>query len=171
MNPPHLIPMVELVAGAATSPAAMDIAEAFYAGLGRVPIRVRKEVVGHLANRLQSALYREAVYVVAQGIASVEDVDRAIANGPGLRWALMGPHLAYHLGGGAEGYKGYLDHVGATQQTRWKALGEPQLTEQVKAALVAGVEDELSGLDEATLVERRDDALVDLLKLKAMRGF
>lgn len=167
MNPPHLVPMVELVAGRETSEDAVVVAERFYAQMQRVCIRVKREVPGHLANRLTSALFREAVHLVAEGIADVEDIDKAVAYGPGLRWALMGPHLTYHMGGGQGGYRGYLDHLGPTQEERWKSLGHPTLSEAVKAALIAGVDNELAHLDEATLIERRDAALVELLKLKA----
>ncbi len=170
MNPPHLVPMVELVPGKLTSEAAMERAEAFYKAMERVTIRVKKEMVGHLANRLTSALYREAVYAVQEGIASVEDVDRAIAYGPGMRWALMGPHLTYHMGGGPGGYRHYLDHLGPTQEVRWKEHGTPHLSEAVKQALVAGLEEELKRQDEATLIERRDAALVELFRLKQRYG-
>lgn len=170
MNPPHLVPMVELVAGRHTAPATIDRAEAFYSALHRVPIRVKKEVVGHLANRLTSALYREAVHIAAQGIADVADIDRAIAYGPGLRWALIGPHLTYHLGGGAGGYAHYLDHLGPTQEARWQDLGTTPLTPQVKALLVRGVEAELVDQDQSTLVARRDAALAAILKIKKTHG-
>ncbi|KIN74958.1 putative 3-hydroxybutyryl-CoA dehydrogenase [Sulfitobacter noctilucae] len=170
MNPPHLVPMVELVGGRATSEATVELAEAFYAQMRRVTLRVKKEVPGHLANRLTSALYREAVYLVAEGIADVETVDRAIAYGPGMRWAFMGPHLTYHLGGGAGGYQHYLDHLGPTQEARWQALGTASLTPELKNALVQGVEDELKTQNEDTLVQRRDAALVDLIRLKAEHG-
>ncbi len=170
MNPPHLVPMVELVGGRATSAGTIDRAEAFYTQMRRVTLRVKKEVPGHLANRLTSALYREAVYLVAEGIADVESVDRAIAYGPGMRWAFMGPHLTYHLGGGAGGYRHYLDHLGPTQEARWQALGTAHLTPALKDALVQGVEDELQSQDQDTLVQRRDAALVDLIRLKAEHG-
>lgn len=170
MNPPHLVPMVELVAGRLTSKNSLAEAERFYEHMRRVTIRVKREVPGHLANRLTSALFREAVHLVAEGIADVEEIDKAVAYGPGLRWALMGPHLTYHMGGGESGYRGYLDRLGATQEARWKSLGSPALTEDVKAALVAGVTRELEGQDEATLTERRDAALVALLKLKSGYG-
>ena len=170
MNPPHLVPMVELVAGKKTSEESMHVAEAFYQKMERVTIRVNKEVVGHLANRLTSALYREAVHLAAEGIASVEDIDKAITYGPGMRWALVGPHLTYHLGGGSGGYQHYLDHLGPTQETRWKEHGNPQLTEEVKALLVAGIEDELQGQNQETLAQRRDEALVELYKLKQKYG-
>lgn len=171
MNPPHLVPMVELVAGDATDPATVDLADAFYRRMNRVPVQVKKEVPGHLANRLTSALYREAVHLVAEGIADVADIDTAIAYGPGMRWALMGPHLIYHLGGGAGGYRGYLDHLGPTQAARWAELGTPELTDDVKAALVDGLEQELEGQDSATLRARRDSALVEMVDLKNRHGF
>lgn len=171
MNPPHLVPMVELVAGKQTAAWAMDHAEQVYRFLHRVTIRVKREVPGHLANRLTSALYREAVHLVAEGIADVEDIDKAIAYGPGMRWALMGPHLIYHLGGGAGGYQAYLDHLGPTQEQRWKSLGNPTLNEETKTALIQGVERALHGQEEATLIARRDAALVELMKLKSSYDF
>lgn len=171
MNPPHLVPMVELVAGDATDPGAVDLAEAFYRRMQRVPVRVKKEVAGHLANRLTSALYREAVNLVAEGIADVADIDTAIAYGPGMRWALMGPHLIYHLGGGAGGYRGYLDHLGPTQEARWAELGTPVLSDAVKNALVAGLEQELRSQNSDTLAARRDAALVELAALKKRHEF
>ena len=170
MNPPHLVPMVELVSGKQTSEKALEEAELFYALMQRVIIRVKQEVPGHLANRLTSALFREAVHLVAEGIADVEDIDKAVAYGPGMRWAFTGPHLTYHLGGGRGGYRGYLDHLGPTQEERWKKLGKPQLTEETKAALIEGVQRELEAQDQATLIQRRDAALVELLKLKSSFG-
>jgi len=171
MNPPHLVPMVELVAGKQTSEQTMRTADAFYRAMERVTIRVKKEVVGHLANRLTSALYREAVYLAAEGIADIEDIDRAISYGPGMRWALMGPHLTYHLGGGAGGYRHYLDHLGPTQEARWKEHGTVELTEALKEKLIAGVERELDSQDRETLVQRRDQALAKIFVLKKTYGF
>jgi carnitine 3-dehydrogenase len=170
MNPPHLIPMVELVGGKATSETSLKTAEAFYEQMRRVTIRVKKEVPGHLANRLTSALYREAVYLVAEGIADVDSVDKAIAYGPGMRWAFMGPHLTYHLGGGSGGYRHYLEHLGPTQEARWKSLGSAALTDDLIESLVDGVTKELLDQDEGTLVQRRDAALVELVRLKAEFG-
>lgn len=171
MNPPHMVPMVELVAGKGTTPRAVDIAEALYQRVDRVTVRAKKEVIGHLANRLTSALYREAVYMVAEGIAEVEDIDRAITYGPGMRWAFMGPHLTYHLGGGKGGYRHYLDHLGATQEARWREHGTAALSDDVKNMLVAGLNRELEGQDQSTLVKRRDAALTELLKIKRDLGF
>jgi carnitine 3-dehydrogenase len=171
MNPPHMVPLVEIAAGQQTAAHYIDLAEAFYQHLKRVTIKLRKEVVGHVANRLTSALYREAVYMVASGIASVEDIDRAVCYGPGLRWALTGPHLTYHLGGGKGGYRHYLDHLGPTQERRWEELGAAALTEALKDKLVAGVDGELEQLDEQTLAIRRDLALAEILMIKRTYGF
>ena len=107
---------------------------------------------------------------MAEGIADVDDIDKAIAHGPGMRWALMGPHLTYHLGGGEAGYRGYLDHLGPTQEERWKSLGHPVLTEALKDALVDGVARELAEQDAETLIARRDAALVALARLKRSFG-
>jgi len=171
MNPPHLIPLVEIVAGERTSAAVVERARAFYASLRREVVIARREAVGHIANRLTSALYREAVNIVAEGIASVADVDRAIASGPGLRWALMGPHLIYHLAGGDGGYRGYLDHLGPSQEARWRTLGDPRLTPEVKEALVAGLVQALAGAAANDLAERRDRALLEILAVKKRLGF
>ena len=170
MNPPHLVPLVELVAGRATDPAAITAARAFYDSIGRVTVVVQKERVGHLANRLTSALYREAVSLVAEGVATVADVDRAIAHGPGLRWAFMGPHLTYHLGGGAGGYRHYLDHLGPTQVARWADQTTPALTPALIDTLVAGIEEATDGQTPQELARRRDAALVALAKLKRDLG-
>lgn len=171
MNPPHLVPLVELVAGQETAPGAIDLAEAFYQRLDRITVRVKKEAVGHIANRLSAALYQEAVHMVAEGIASVEDIDKTVAYGPGLRWALIGPHLMYHLGGGKGGLRHYLEHLGPTQEVRWRELGSPSLTREVKDLLLEGVAEELQEQDAETLAARRDAALVELLRTKQRHGF
>ena len=111
-NPPHIMPLVEVVAGERTSDAAVDAAMEFYRRIGKYPIRIHKEMRGHIANRLQGALWREAVYLIDQGVASVADIDAAIAYGPGLRWAFMGPSLTFHLAGGEGGMEHFLDHLG-----------------------------------------------------------
>jgi carnitine 3-dehydrogenase len=170
MNPPHLIPMVELIPGKLTSENSMLAAKSFYEDMKRTIISVKKEVTGHVANRLTSALYREAVYMVSEGIADVEDIDKAITYGPGIRWSLIGPHLTYHLGGGAGGYKHYLEHLGPTQEARWKDHGTASLTEELKAILIEGIEKELENQDPNTLIQRRDSAIVELIKLKQKYG-
>jgi 3-hydroxyacyl-CoA dehydrogenase len=127
-NPPHLIPLVEVVGGRATDPAVVDWTANFYAALGKRPIRIRREMPGHVANRMQVALYREAIHLVLEGVADIEDVDAAIAYGPGLRWALMGPHMAHHLAGGRGGLRHLLEHIGPGIERWWNDLGRPDLT-------------------------------------------
>jgi 3-hydroxyacyl-CoA dehydrogenase len=127
-NPPHLIPLVEVVGGRATDPAVIDWTAEFYAALGKRPIRIRREVPGHVANRMQVALYREAIHLVLEDVASIADVDAAIAYGPGLRWAFMGPHMAHHLAGGRGGLRHLLEHIGPGIERWWNDLGRPDLT-------------------------------------------
>ncbi len=162
-NPPHLIPLVEVVGGARTSPDAVAWALDFYKAVGKRPIHVRKEVPGHVSNRLQVALWREAIHLVAEGVASVEDVDAAISEGPGLRWAIMGPHLTFHLGGGEGGMAHFVDHLGPPITGWWKSLGDPALTPEIKAKLVEGVTEEMGQRDQKALMQERDEKLVRIL--------
>jgi 3-hydroxyacyl-CoA dehydrogenase len=166
-NPPHMIPLVEVIGGALTSPVTVERAMAFYAAIGKRPIHVRKEVPGHIANRLQAALWREAFHLVEQGVATVADIDTAIAYGPGLRWALMGPFLNMHLGGGEGGMRHMLDHLGGPIESWWADLGTPGLTEALKEQICAGVADELTGRDAAQLAPARDALLAGLIEAKA----
>jgi 3-hydroxyacyl-CoA dehydrogenase len=160
-NPPHLVPLVELVGEDA---GVIEQASNFYRDLGRRPVVLNHEMPGHIANRLASALYREAVYLVEQGVASVADIDAALCNGPGLRWAVMGPHMTYHLGGGSGGIEHYLAHLGPSQVRRWASLGDPALSPDVQAKIVAGVHEEARGQAIPELEERRDRALLNILK-------
>jgi 3-hydroxyacyl-CoA dehydrogenase len=160
-NPPHLVPLVELVG---EEEGIIQEAAEFYRTLGRRPVILRREMPGHIANRLSSALYREAVYLVEQGVASVADIDAALCNGPGLRWAVMGPHMTYHLGGGPGGIEHYLSHLGPSQVRRWASLGNPSLSPKVQKRIVEGVAEEAGSRSIQELEERRDRALLDILK-------
>ncbi len=163
-NPPHLIPLVEVVGGKETDPAAVNWAIKFYNDCGKQAIRINKEVPGHLANRLQAAMWREAAHLVAEDIASVEDVDTAICYGPGLRWALMGPNLILHLAGGRGGIRHSIEHLGPALETWWAALGSsPSLSLEATKKLISGVEKEADGRSIEQLVEERDQLLVSLL--------
>lgn len=164
MNPPHLIPVVEIVLGKVFNQEIYNRVKAFYKSLQRVPVQVKKEMRGHLANRLTSALYREAVYLVAEGVADVEDVDAVISNGPGLRLALLGPHMNYHLGGGEGGYRSYLEHLGPSQEVRWETLGQTPLTHELKEKLIRGIESQNPNMTE--LKTKRDNSLIEILKTK-----
>ena len=169
-NPPHLIPLVEVVPGEKTSEEAVGTAMAFYAAVGKRPIRVRREVPGHIANRLQAALWQEAYSLVERGVATVADVDTAISQGPGLRWAVLGPFLNLHLSGGPGGIAHVLEHLGPPTEKWWRDLRSVTLTPELVSTLVAGVDDELSGIDPAELVARRDAVLNALLAAKTGAG-
>ena len=166
-NPPHLIPLVEVVGGAKTSPAAIAAAMEFYRALGKHPIHIKKEMKAHVANRLQAALWREAIHLVAEGVVSVADVDAAIAYGPGLRWALMGPHLTFHLAGGEGGMTHFMDHLAAANQEWMDDLGNPKLTPDVQKTIIDGVAQEAGSRSIADLQRWRDRKLIDILKVSA----
>lgn len=162
-NPPHLMPLIELFG---TDANVLDRAEALFRSLGKVTVRLKKEVPGHIANRLGAALWQEAVHLVASGVADVADIDAALIHGPAMRWAVQGTHLTYHLGGGAGGIRHYLDHLGPSQEKRWASLGRAHLTAEVKALLIQGIESEAAGRSIAELEAERDRFLIDLLKLR-----
>ena len=168
MNPPHLIPIVEIVLGKVKNQEIANRAKSFYSCLQRFPVQIKKEMRGHLANRLTSALYREAVYLISEDIADVEDVDAVISNGPGLRLALLGPHMNYHLGGGEGGYRHYLEHLGPSQEARWKTLGQTTLTPHLKEKLIQGIEKQNISMTE--LKAKRDEILIEILKTKKANG-
>lgn len=162
-NPPHLMPLVELYG---RHPQTVARAEAFYSDLGRHTVILRREAVGHIANRLASALWREAVNIVAEGIADVAEVDAALVHGPGLRWSVVGAHMAYHLGGGPGGLAQYLDNLGPSQERRWATLGTPQLTPAVCDLLISGVETEAGGRSIEELEAERDESLIAAIKAR-----
>lgn len=164
-NPPHLMPLVELFGPDA---ARVQAAAAFFRSLGRHPVLLKREAVGHIANRLSSALWREAVNMVAEGIADVAEIDAALVQGPGLRWSVVGAHMAYHLGGGPGGIAHYLAHLGPSQERRWQDLGRPRLDAPTQEKLVAGIAAEAQGRDIATLEAARDAGLI--AAQQALRG-
>jgi carnitine 3-dehydrogenase len=164
-NPPYLIPLVEVVGGEHTAPAAVDWLAEFYAATGKRPLRLSRELPGFVGNRLQEAMWREALHMVAVGEATVREIDEAIAYGPGLRWALMGPCLTFHLAGGSEGMAHMLDHFGAALLEPWTRLEAPPLTPQLRERMVAGCLEEAGGRSVAELERRRDEFLAELLGL------
>lgn len=165
-NPPHLIPLVELLVNEKTDPDVLSVAEQFYMQLGKVTIQVKREVPAHVANRLQAALWREAISLVVEGVASVEDVDKAVWSGPGLRWAAMGPHQLFHLGAGEGGLAEFCHRYEDSFHRWWDDLGEAKLTPDVIETLVTGLSAQDSpSLDNhlATAVaaeSKRRDALI-----------
>ncbi len=167
-NPPHIVPLVEVVAGAKTSPETVERAISFYTSIGKKPIHVRKEVVGHVANRLQAALYREIVYLIEQGVLDVADSDAAVCWGPGLRWGLMGPNLLFHLGGGPGGIQHFMEQFTGPLAAWWKDLGTiTEFTPEVKQTIVNGVLKEANGLSILELERERDSMLLDLLATRS----
>ena len=164
-NPPHLIPLVELVRGEKTSEDTVRWMHAFFSGLGKMPVVLQKEIPGHIANRLAAALWREALDLVAQGVASVEDVDRALCAGPGLRWALMGQHMIYHLGGGEGGYEHFIDHIGKSWSAVWADMADwKEIPEETRDAAIAGMEEAMAGRNSQELAAWRDEKLAVLVK-------
>ena len=166
-NPPHVVPLVEIVGGAKTSEDTIQRATDFYVAMGKRPIRLNKEVPGHVANRLQSALSREVYHLVAEGVVSAADVDTALSWGPGLRWGIMGSLLLNHLGGGQGGIEHFFQQFAGPMTAWWKVLGQPVLTPDVQKKLIDSVHAEvgLRTIDE--LEAERDEMLLGLIELRA----
>ncbi|MEM8591744.1 MAG: 3-hydroxyacyl-CoA dehydrogenase NAD-binding domain-containing protein [Pseudomonadota bacterium] len=162
-NPPHLIPLVEVLGNNRTDESAIQAAEAFYASIGKVTIRLRKEKNGHVANRLQAALWREAISLVGEGVASVEDVDKAVWAGPGLRWAAMGPTSLFNLGAGEGGLEAFIEHFAETFEGWWAELGSPTFDTATRELLLAGTEEANAGRTHAALASQRDALILALL--------
>ena len=166
-NPPHMIPLVEVVGGNKTSPEAIQQAMAFYRSIGKKPIHLRKELPGHAANRLQAALYREVVYLIEQGVLSVEDADAAVSWGPGLRWGVMGPNLLWHLGGGEGGIRHFMEHLMDPLAAMMKTLGNPEVTTELKQTIIRGVMQEAGNRSVEQLAKEENETLLGLLSLRA----
>jgi carnitine 3-dehydrogenase len=164
-NPPYLIPLVEVCGGEQTKQDAVDWADELYTLAGKRSLKMDHEVSGFVGNRVQEALWREALHMVESGQATVQQIDDAIAYGPGLRWAIMGPMLTFHLAGGPGGMGHMLDHFGPALLEPWTRLIAPELTTDLRDRVVAGVEQEAAGRSVAQLEKLRDEFLVDLLLL------
>jgi 3-hydroxyacyl-CoA dehydrogenase len=166
-NPPHLIPLVEMVGGAKTSEETIRRAAEFYTSIGQRTVRLNKEMPGHVANRLQAALAREVYYLVAEGVVSAADVDTAVCWGPGLRWGIMGNMLLNHLGGGQGGIEHFFQQFAGPMTAWWKVLGQPVLTPEVQKKLVDSVHAEVGSRTIDELAAERDEVLLGLLELRA----
>jgi 3-hydroxyacyl-CoA dehydrogenase len=165
-NPPHLIPLVEIVGGAKTSEATIGRAAEFYTSIGQRTVRVNKEMPGHVANRLQAALAREVYYLVAEGVVSAADVDTALSWGPGLRWGVMGNMMLNHLGGGPGGIEHFFQQFSGPMTAWWKTLGSPALTPDVQKKLIDSVHAEVGARTIGELEAERDEVLLGLLELR-----
>jgi carnitine 3-dehydrogenase len=166
-NPPHVVPLVEVVGGAKTSEATIERAMAFYAGVGKKPVRLHEALPGHVANRFQAALYKEVLYLVQQGVLSVADADIAVSYGPGVRWGVMGPSLQWHVGGGQGGIKHFMEHLMDPLEAMMKTLGTPEITPQLKQAVVDAVLKEAAGRSVEQLAREENSVLIGLLKLRS----
>ena len=165
-NPPHLIPLVEVVGGAKTSEESIKRAIAFYKSIGKKAIRLNKEMPGHVANRLQGALAREVYYLIAEDVLSAADVDDALSWGPGLRWGIMGNMMLNHLGGGPGGIEHFFHQFAGPMTTSWKTLGSPVLTPEIQKKLVDSVHVEVGSRTIEELEAERDEILLGLLELR-----
>jgi carnitine 3-dehydrogenase len=164
-NPVYLIPLVELVGGQDTSPEIIEISERFYESIKMKPLVISTEVEGHVADRLMEAIWREALHLVNDGVATTEEVDAAIIYGPGLRWALMGPFLTLHLAGGEQGMRHMLEQFGPALKLPWTKLVAPELTDELTNRVVEGCEAQTAGHSIPELEQRRDEFLIDLMQL------
>ena len=169
-NPPHLVPLVEIVGGKQTSEDTIRRADEFYTSIGKDTVRIKKELPGHVANRLQAALAREVYYLVANDVLSAADVDTALSSGPGLRWGFMGNMMLNHLGGGAGGIEHFFEQFAGPLQASFKGLGNPELTPEVQEKLIDSVHVEVGSRTIAELEAERDELLIGLLELRAKGG-
>ena len=170
-NPPHVIPLVEVVGGAKTSPQTIEKAMAFYSSIGKKPIRLFKTLPGHVANRLQAALYKEVLYLIQQGVLSVADADVAVSYGPGPRWGVMGPSLQWHLGGGPGGIHHFMEHIMGPMETWMKALGTPNITPELKQTVADGVMQMAGNRSVEQLAAEENEIVTGLLSSRAKVGF
>ena len=166
-NPPHIVPLVEVVGGAKTSDAVIERAMSFYASIDKKPIRLRKALPGHAANRLQAAVYKEMLYLIQQGVLSVADADIAVCYGPGLRWGVMGQSLQWHLGGGAGGIQHFMEHLMPPLEAMMNDLKMPDITPALKQTIIDGVLKEAKGRPVEQLADAENDVLLELLALRA----
>jgi len=169
INPPHLIPLVEIVPGELTSSETVERTLELMKSFSKVPVVLKKEVPGFVVNRLAAALWREAIDLVSKDVVSVEDIDKVVSCGPGLRWALMGPFMIYHLGGGEGGIKHFIEHLGEAFSRWWSTMEcWSKITEEMKERIIRGVEEEVRGKNIRELEKERDEMLVKLLKLRGL---
>jgi len=169
-NPPHVVPLVEVVGGAKTSEDTIQRAMEFYSSIGKKAIRLYKALPGHVANRFQAALYKEVLYLVQDGVLSVEDADVAICYGPGLRWGAMGPSLQWHLGGGAGGIHHFMEHLMPPLTALIGSLKAPDVTDALKQTVVEGVLHEAGESTVEELTKRENEVLLSLLAVRAKAG-
>jgi carnitine 3-dehydrogenase len=167
-NPAHLMPLVEIAGGDKTDPAAIATARGFYESIGKKPVVMTREITGHLALRLMAAMWREAIALARDGVASVEDIDRAFIYGPGPKWTLQGSFISNALN--AEGMDAFLAKYGPTYQAIWDDLGTARLDQTTRAAVSASTRQAVGGRTTDELRHARDDGLIDMLRLLARKA-
>ncbi len=165
-NPVYLLPAVEIVPGKKTSAKYLNQAEKFYKSISMNPIMVKKELPGYLSDRLQEALWREGLHIINEGYATTEDLDRAIEDGPGLRWSLMGTFLTFHLAGGKAGMKHMLDQFGPALKLPWTKLKAPKLTKNLSLKIISGTKNQSKGKSVSMISNIRDEYLVELQMMR-----
>jgi carnitine 3-dehydrogenase len=167
-NPPHVVPLVEVVGGKLTSADHVARAVTFYAQIGKKPVRMKKEMKGHIANRIQAAVFREVLYLLDQDVASLADIDVAMSHGPGLRWAILGQFMNANLGGGDGGIKHLLEHLGPAMEDWWSDLGRIEhVTPQMAEKAEAGINELLKVHAPSEIAAARDNVLLQILRAKA----
>jgi 3-hydroxyacyl-CoA dehydrogenase len=165
-NPPHVIPLVEIVGGAKTSVETIQRTREFYTSIGKKAVHLKKELPGHVANRLQAALAREVYYLIAEDVLSAADVDTALSWGPGLRWGVMGNMMLNHLGGGPGGIEHFFEQFASPMAASWKGLGSPVLTPEAQKKLIDSVHAEVGSRTIEELEAERDEVLFGLIELR-----
>ena len=165
-NPVYLLPAVEIVPGKRTSKKNLNLAKKFYKSISMNPIMVKNELPGYLSDRLQEALWREGLHIINEGYATTEELDRAIEDGPGLRWSLMGTFLTFHLAGGKTGMKHMLEQFGPALKLPWTKLKAPKLSKKLSSRLISGTARQTKGKSVAMISNIRDQYLVDIQKLR-----
>ncbi len=165
-NPVYLLPLVELVKGKKTKKIYINTSKLFYRSLGMEPLELKKEVEGYLSDRLQESIWRESLHIINENLATTDDLDKAITNGPGLRWSLMGNFLTFHLAGGKKGMKHTLEQFGPTLELPWTKLKAPKLSKNLKNKIIQGAKKQSKAKSISKLTSFRDNFLIDLLKLK-----
>ena len=165
-NPVYLLPAVEIVPGKKTSTRYLNQAKNFYKSISMNPIMVKKELPGYLSDRLQEALWREGLHIINEGYATTEDLDRAIEDGPGLRWSLMGTFLTFHLAGGKAGMKHMLEQFGPALKLPWTKLKAPKLTKNLSSRIISGTKNQSKGKSVSMISNIRDEYLVELQMMR-----
>jgi ketoreductase RED1 len=163
-NPPHLIPLVEVVPGERTDPKAVEEAVAFYEALGKVPRVLKKEIQGFVANRLQRAIMREACYLVQEGVVTVDELDDIVTSSIGLRWAVNGPFSSFHMGGGPKGLESFFQHLGKNMAASFKVIPSVELDEKLQRRIVEQAAASFGRTPIPEMERKRDDAQVALLR-------